>query len=150
METTQQAKVATEESRISEKNLRQSALVMRLFGWLTFPVVGVLTLLYPEGFLWGYHEGTGYHPYVWMILTLYLAWCILMVRGAKDPLANRALFDWGILANLLHGLLMGYYMLSLEHEMQHSFTDVPMLLIVAGILWRYYPTRQSGEGSVPQ
>jgi hypothetical protein len=38
---------------MSEENLRQSALVMRLFGWLTFPVVVVLTLLYPAGFLWG-------------------------------------------------------------------------------------------------
>jgi hypothetical protein len=33
-----------------------------------------------------------------MILTLDLAWCILMVRGAEDALASRALFDWGILA----------------------------------------------------
>jgi hypothetical protein len=37
---------------------------------------------------------------------LYLAWAILMIRGAKDPKAAASLFDWGILANLLYGLLM--------------------------------------------
>ena len=129
------------------RNLRSSALVMRLFGWLTLPVAGLLTVAYPAGFVWGHHEGTGFHPYVWMILSLYLGWCILLVRGAKDPLANRALFDWGILANVLHGLLMGFYALTLPHEMQHSLTDAPMLLIVAGILWLYYPSRQSDDAS---
>ena len=37
---------------------------------------------------------------------MFFAWGILMIRGAKDPKANAALFDYGILAFALHGLLM--------------------------------------------
>jgi hypothetical protein len=37
---------------------------------------------------------------------IYVLYGILMIRGAKDPKANAALFDYGILANALHGLVM--------------------------------------------
>jgi hypothetical protein len=30
-----------------------------------------------------------------MMLMMYVAWAILMIRGARDPKANAALFDWG-------------------------------------------------------
>jgi len=40
------------------------------------------------------------------MLTLYAAWAILMIRGAKDTKANAALFDFGILANALHAAAM--------------------------------------------
>ncbi len=33
-----------------------------------------------------------------MLLAVYIAWAILLIRGAKDPLAAASLFDWGILA----------------------------------------------------
>ena len=36
----------------------------------------------------------GVHPYVLMIVAIYYAWAILMIRGAKDPRANAALFDF--------------------------------------------------------
>ncbi len=43
-----------------------------------------------------------------MIFALYLAWAILLIRGAKDPQAAASLFDSGVLANLMHGSLMVY------------------------------------------
>ena len=100
-------------------DLQQSALVIKIMGWGV--IVGtIVALIYPAGFLWGSNPAAfpficwqhppspydGLHPYVFMIAVLYLAWAILMIRGAKDPKANAALFDYGILANLLHGLLM--------------------------------------------
>ena len=84
-------------------------------GWgiIALPLV---LLVYPPGFLWGMNPPVfpficwqhppspydGLHPYVFMIVAIYYAWAILMIRGAKDPGANAALFDFGILANLLH------------------------------------------------
>ena len=102
-----------------EKRLRNSALVMRIVGWGLIPALLLGFVFYPPGFAWGIlPEGIsfgpahppshydGLHPYVFMLVALYLAWAILLIRGARDPRANAALFDWGILANLLHGLVM--------------------------------------------
>ena len=100
----------------SEKALRQSATMMRIVGWATI-IFPLLVFVYPPGILWGSHPEfphigpphpespyDGLHPYVFMIVALYIAWAILMIRGAKDPRANAALFDYGILANLLREL----------------------------------------------
>ena len=85
-------------------------------------IIGIVlaTLVYPPGYLRGTNPPVfpficwqhppspydGLHPYVFMIVALYFAWAVLMIRGAKDPRANAALFDYGFLANLLHGGLM--------------------------------------------
>ena len=76
-----------------------------------------------------------------MIAVLYLAWAILMIRGARDPKANAALFDFGILANLLHALLMIPQAFIYPNEHAHMWADVPMLLAVCLILWIYHPNR---------
>src|SRR5580700_1900985 len=101
------------------KSPRQSALVMTILGWAMIALPLALPL-YPAGFLWGSNSAEfpavvphpesplhGLHPYLFMIVVLYMACGILMVRGAKDPKANAALFDYGILANVMHALLMG-------------------------------------------
>jgi hypothetical protein len=76
-----------------------------------------------------------------MIIVLYLAWGILMVRGAKDPRANAALFDYGILANVLHALLMIPQAFIYPNEHAHLWADIPLLLAVSAILWVYHPNR---------
>jgi hypothetical protein len=100
--------------------LRQSALMMRITGWGLIIGLALAGAVYPPGFMWGDHPMVfpfifwqhpdspydGLHPYLFMIGALYIAWAILMIRGAKNPRANAALFDYGILANLLHGGLM--------------------------------------------
>jgi hypothetical protein len=48
----------------------------------------------------------GLHPYAFMVAVMFFAWGILMIRGAKDPKANAALFDYGILAFALHGFMI--------------------------------------------
>jgi hypothetical protein len=102
-----------------EVHLRKSALVMRVVGWILIPGLLLALVLYAPGFVWGIlpegmplgpaHRSSPYdglHPYLFMLVALYAAWAILLIRGAHDPRANAALFDWGVLANLLHGLVM--------------------------------------------
>jgi hypothetical protein len=139
------------------KGLQKSALVMRILGWAMIALPLALPL-YPPGFLWGSHSVDfpavvphpesplhGLHPYLFMIIVLYLAWGILMVRGAKDPKANAALFDYGILANLLHGLLMIPMAFIYPNEHAHLWADIPVLLAVCVILWIYHPNRVASE-----
>ena len=98
----------------ANKGLEQSALVMRLLGWVLIIGMALAVFVYSPGFLWGMlpagfpqigpaHPESPYdalHPYILMLAVVYLAWAILMIRGASDPKANAALFDFGILANL--------------------------------------------------
>jgi hypothetical protein len=141
----------------ANKGLQQSALVMRILGWAMIALPLALPL-YPPGFLWGSHSAEfptvvphpesplhGLHPYLFMIIVLYMAWGILMVRGAKDPKANAALFDYGILANLLHALLMIPQAFIYPNEHAHLWADIPVLLAVAVVLWIYHPNRVAPE-----
>jgi len=143
-------------NRLSE-GMQRSALVMRILGWAMIALPLALPL-YPPGFLWGSHSADfpalvphpesplhGLHPYLFMIIILYVAWGILMVRGAKDPKANAALFDYGILANLLHALLMVPMAFYYPNELAHLWADIPVLLAVSLILWIYHPNRVAPE-----
>ena len=86
---------------------KATANLMRIVGWGLIPALLFLLFYgFPEGFAWGIEAGTQHHPYVWMMLTLYIAWCYLLVRESKNPEGAGLLFDWGIIANALHGLLM--------------------------------------------
>jgi hypothetical protein len=141
----------------SKRGLQQSALVMKILGWAMIALPLALPL-YPPGFLWGSHPAEfpavvphpesplhGLHPYLFMIIVLYVAWGILMVRGAKDPKANAALFDYGILANLFHAVLMIPMAFVYPNELAHLWADIPLLLAVCVILWIYHPNRVAPE-----
>jgi hypothetical protein len=122
-----------------EKHLRQSASVMRILGWLL--VVGLILAMsvYPPGFMWGAQpQGflnigpphppspyDGLHPYLYMLLALYVAYGILLIRGAKDPRRNVALFDFGI-----------------PNEHAHMWSDVPFIFLMAAVLWFWHPERK--------
>lgn len=137
------------------KHIQASALVMRLLGW-GFLIGGPLVaLLYAPGFFWGElpsgfpllgpsHAPShlhGAHPYLFMMFSLYAAWAILLIRGAKDPRAAASLFDWGILANLLHGSLMIVQAFIYPNELAHLWADVPMLFAISAVMWNWHPNR---------
>jgi hypothetical protein len=142
------------------KGLEHSALVMKIVGWGVIAFGAVAAFIYPPGILWGRlpkgfpHIGPahptspyeGLHPYAFMILSLYLAWAILLIRGAKDPKANAALFDFGILANLLHGSLMAVQAFIVPHEHAHLWADVPVLLLISLVMWLWHPNRFVSDG----
>ena len=80
-----------------------------------------------------------------MLLMLYIAWCYLLVREAKNPRGAGLLFDFGIIANLLHALLMiGQVLMMQEHEMPHLWADIPLLFVLVYLLWRYHPNKIAG------
>ena len=126
--------------------MTSSARMMRAVGWFILVVFPVLTfVVYPPGFLWGTHPESPYHPplspYFFMLLAMYAAWAILMIRGARDPLAHRSLVDYGILANGLHGLVMLVQSFVYPHELQHLLADVPAVFLLCAVLWIWHPQR---------
>jgi hypothetical protein len=138
-----------------EIQLTRSARVMRIVGWGLIVGLPLALVLYAPGFAWGTlprempllgptHPPShlnGLHPYVFMLLALYLAWCILLIRGARDPKANAALFDYGILANLLHALVMIPQSFFYPNEHAHLWADIPLLLVMCAVLWIWHPNR---------
>jgi hypothetical protein len=126
--------------------MTSSARMMRAVGWFTLVVLPAVTFfVYPPGFLWGTHPESPYHPplspYLFMLLAMYVAWAILMIRGARDPLAHRSLVDYGILANGLHGLVMLVQSFVYPHELQHLVADVPAVFLLCVVLWIWHPQR---------
>jgi hypothetical protein len=140
---------------MSTRGLEQSALMMKITGWGLLIGLALAGAIYPPGFMWGSNPDVfpficwqhppspydGLHPYVFMIAALYVAWAILMIRGANDPKANAALFDYGILANLLHGLLMIPQAFIYPGEHAHLWADIPGLLALSAACWYWHPNR---------
>ena len=139
----------------------RSALAMRIMGWGVIVGFAIAPFIYAPGFIWGslpewfpqigppHPESPleGFHPYVFMMAALYLAWAILLIRGARDPKANAALFDWGILANLLHGLLMIGQAFYYPNEHAHLWADVPGLFVLVAACWIWHPNRVTPKTS---
>ncbi len=139
-----------------ETHLRKSVLLMRILGWLL--VVGLIPMvfIYPPGFMWGAApEGfpnigpahapspyEGLHPYLYMLGALYVAYGVLLIRGAKDPRRNVALFDFGILSSVLHGLVMVPQSFYYPNEHAHMWADVPFIFAMAFVLWIWHPERK--------
>ncbi len=136
-------------------DLKQSGTAMQIMGWALIIGLPVMTLLYPPGMLWGSHP-TGFphlgpahpdspynalHPYLFMVGVMFIAWAILLIRGAKDPLAAASLFDFGILANVLHGILMIAQAFIYPNEHAHLWTDIPALFVLVGACWYWHPRR---------
>ena len=136
-------------------HVKQSARVMRIMGWSLLISMVPAVLVFPNGFLWGSvplnfplicftHDPSplnGLHPYIFMIAVIYAAWCILLIRGARHPVANAALFDFGILANLLHAVVMVPMAFVYPNEWAHLYMDIPLLLAVCAVLWVWHPNR---------
>ncbi len=136
---------------------------MRIIGWGLIVGMAAAAFIYPPGFLWGAlpagfpligpaHPASplnGLHPYVFMIGVLYFAWAILLIRGAGNPRANSALFDWGILANVLHALIMIPQAFAYPNEHAHLWADIPMLLAVSAACWYWHPNRIAPEAPTP-
>ena len=142
-----------------DPRLRASALLMRLVGWGTIVALPIVALAYAPGFFWGQlppgfplcgppHPPSPYagaHPYLFMLFSLYVAWAILLIRGAKDPVGAASLFDWGILANLLHALLMVFQAFIYPNEHAHLWADIPLLCVIAAAMWYWHPNRMNPD-----
>lgn len=139
----------------STEHLRRSALVMKILGWSLLGLPAML-FIYPPGFVWGEippaicfgpaHPPSPYdglHPYLFMLMALYLALGILLIRGARDPQANVGLFDFGILSSVLHALVMIPQAFYYPNEHAHLWADIPALFVITAVLWVWHPNRKS-------
>jgi hypothetical protein len=127
-----------------KRNIQTSAGLMRFIGWTLIPTLMALMFIYPHGFAWGIEEGSDWHPYIWMMISLYVTWCYLLVREAKKPADAGLLFDFGIVSSILHALVMIVLAIKMwEHEMPHMWADIPLLFFIALTLWWYHPKRVS-------
>lgn len=142
------------------QHLRASALLMRLTGWGIILGLPIAVLGYAPGFMWGSHPAelpvmvphpesplNGLHPYLFMILSLYIGWAILLICGARNPTAAASLFDWGIVANGLHAVLMVFQAFIYPNEHAHLWADIPLQLSISAALWYWHPTRGIREGA---
>jgi hypothetical protein len=138
-----------------EQHLKKSSLVMQIVGWLCFAGLPLFAILYPPGVLWGsipdgfcfpdlgpahppspYH---GLHPYFYMVAAMYVSYGFLMIRGARKPLRNAALFDYGIAANVLHGGIMIPMAFIYPGEHAHMWFDIPFAFMVAALCYIWHP-----------
>jgi hypothetical protein len=129
------------------KHLGQSASLMRILGWGLVVGLVPMVFIYSPGFMWGAAPPSPYdglHPYLYMLGALYVAYGILLIRGAKDPRRNVALFDFGILSSVLHGLVMVPLSFLYPNEHAHLWSDVPFIFLMAVVLWIWHPNRVRG------
>ena len=63
----------------------------------------------------------------------------------KDPVGAASLFDWGILANLLHALLMVFQAFIYPNEHAHLWADIPLLCVIATAMWYWHPNRMNPD-----
>ncbi len=140
-----------------DQHLKNATRVMQLVGWLCFAGLPLFSVLYPPGVLWGavpadfpfpslgpehppssYH---GMHPYFFMVAAMYVAYGLLMITGAHKPLRNVALFDYGIVANLLHGGIMIPMAFIYPNEHAHMWFDIPFAFLVAAHCYHWHPEK---------
>ena len=135
-------------------SLSQSATMMRIVGWVTLVILPAALVAFPSGFLWGTHPASPHHPplspYLFMLIAMYVAWAILMIRGASDPLGYARIVDYGLLANLLHALVMLVQSFVYEHELMHLVGDVPALFVVCAVLLELAPGASHGSSRCRQ
>jgi hydrogenase/urease accessory protein HupE len=95
--------------------------------------------LWPGGFRW-VHPAP-HPPYERMIIAIYWALGVCLLIAARDPVRHVLLVDFTILSSLLHGAVMAYDAFAEPHEMTHMVGDVPILLVLAGVLVWLHPRR---------
>jgi hypothetical protein len=141
-----------------EQHLKKATLVMRVIGWACLVGLPAAAVLYAPGILWGsvpldyycwpnigpahppspYH---GLHPYFFMVAAMYVSYGLLMIRGARDPKRNVALFDYGIVSSIIHGGIMIPQAFIYPGEHAHLWTDIPFAFAIAVACWVWYPDR---------
>ena len=140
-----------------ERALGNATRVMQVVGWFCMIGLPLSALIYPPGILWGsvspdvpfpsigpdhpHSPYDGLHPYFFMLVAMYVSYGYLMVRGARDPLRNIALFDYGIASSILHGgsmIPMAFYY---PNEHAHLWADIPFALVLIVVLLRWHPRK---------
>lgn len=139
-----------------EQHLKNASRVMTAVGWLCMVGLPAFAMLYPPGVLWGQVGAdvcfpqlvkhplspyNGLHPYFFMVAAMYVSYGLLLVLGARDPVRNVALFDYGIAANLLHGGIMIPMAFYYPNEHAHLWFDIPFAFLIVALAIVWHPDR---------
>jgi hypothetical protein len=106
-------------------------------------VVGVypLTIIWPSG--WSWHEGQS--EYLQMILGIYAVLGVFLIRAAKNPMEHLSLIWFTIWSSIVHGGIMGIQTVAYPQHVGHLLGDVPVLFIVAAMLWYLMPRKTADK-----
>jgi hypothetical protein len=106
-------------------------IALRLVG-VTF-IFGIYTfcLVWPSG--WAWHAGPMPH-YLQMILGVYATLGVFLLIASRNPLAHLSLIWFTVWSSVVHAGIMGAQALANPEHVAHLWGDVPILLVVAGIL----------------
>jgi hypothetical protein len=113
-------------------NTRLLSAALIVFG-LAFCLIYPLSIIWPSG--WAWHDGGPmadvYFP---MILGVYATLGIFMILAAKDPAASASLIWFVVSSSIVHALIMAWESVRDPMMRGHLIGDVPVLLVVAGVL----------------
>ena len=145
-----------------EQNLRNASRVMQVVGWLCLVGLPLSALIYPPGILWGSvgfdvcfpnigpdHPPSPYnglHPYFYMVAAMYVSYGFLMVKGARNPLRNVALFDYGIVSSIVHSGIMIPMAFYYPNEHAHLWADIPFAFALVVMLLKWHPKKVESNG----
>lgn len=115
-----------------ETKIKQLKHYLYFFGFLNIFVISfTVPLLFGDWLMWQPRN----IPVEMMISSMYLAIGIVMIRVANDPLSQKGLIDFLVLANLAHALVMLIYA---ETVWQILF-DVIGIALMGGLPLFFYP-----------
>lgn len=124
------------------RTLKNTRIMMLLFGWGMFVGLPSLFFIFPAGFQWGSHPESHHNPfspYAFMLGTMYIALAVVLIRSAKNPEKHTSIIDYVIYSSVLHASLMLGQSFFVSHELMHLIGDVPMLFLMAWCFWYWHP-----------
>ena len=119
--------------------IRETVLRAALVGFgVIFILIYPLGFLWPSGWVWHGGEGT---YYLQMICGLYAVLGFYLIRASKNPSEHNSLISFAIWSSIVHALIMLAQAVSDDMEHGHLAGDIPALLLVAVVLWFFFPKR---------
>ena len=116
---------------MSDNNKLLSAALIA-FG-AAFCLIYPLAIIWPTG--WAWHEGSpAGNDYFLMIVGIYATLGVFMILAAKRPEANASLIWFVVWSSIVHALIMAWESMRSPLMTGHLTGDVPILLVVAGVL----------------
>ena len=110
----------------------------------------ILFTVYPLGFVWPsgwvWHDGHGQY-YLQMICGIYAVLGAFLIAASRNPREHRSLISFTIWSSVVHAGIMAVQASLDGHEAGHLVGDVPVLLLLAAVLWYLSNDRREG-GSV--
>ena len=125
----------------SAKAEREGGLKIALVTFGIIFIFGIVTMMYLFPSAWGWKPRQP--EYEQMIMGIYAALGVFLIRAAKDPLSSINLILFTILSSLIHGGIMLIQAIIDKSERAHFFGYIPSLFIVAIVLWYLIPKKDN-------